>query len=622
MQSKKINELGTSLSPSVSDLTVVGDAITGQLKKITLSQIAALFGSSGSVSSIATTAPLTGGTITTSGTLGITQATTSANGYLSSTDWNTFNGKQPALSGTGFIKISGTTVSYDNSSYYLASNPSSFIILSSLSGSTGISYNSSTGVITSTITQYTDALARASLSFASGNASYNNTTGVISIPTNNTQLTNGSNYIILSSLSAGTGISYSNTTGVISSTITQYTDTLARMSLSFTAGSGAYNNGTGVITIPTNNNQITNGAGYITSSALSSYLPLSGGTLTGALSGTTATLSGTISSSSTSRAFSTETATNVLFSNIGGAFDIIFGDGAARYYSLSTPTGAATGSIKNYTSGTNIITWTSGGNVGIGKTTPDAKLQVVGDIYVGNYHDSSKLCIGADPNDYLQYNSGLDGILMASYGATAFYTGASSTERMRITNGGNVLIGTTTDAGYKFQVNGDIYATGSAVYLGGVTYGSTQTFNGLVYLNSTTYVAVGQGITWKGSSGTTYDFSISNSGTVPYILSSVEIDLNAPIGMRYGNGYSFKGNGSSAYNVNLFNSGISNDQLTMLGGLRMDTTTAPLVPPKLTTTQRNALSARGVTYCPSGSMIYNTTTNSMNYWDGSSWVIF
>jgi hypothetical protein len=54
-------------------------------------------------------------------------------------------------------------------------------------------------------------------------------------------------------------------------------------SLSFVAGSGAYNNTTGVITIPTNNNQITNGAGYITSAALSSYLPLTGGTLTGAL---------------------------------------------------------------------------------------------------------------------------------------------------------------------------------------------------------------------------------------------------------------------------------------------------------------------------------------------------
>ena len=49
-------------------------------------------------------------------------------------------------------------------------------------------------------------------------------------------------------------------------------------SLSFTAGSGAYNSTTGIITIPTNNNQITNGAGYITSSALSTYVPYTGAT--------------------------------------------------------------------------------------------------------------------------------------------------------------------------------------------------------------------------------------------------------------------------------------------------------------------------------------------------------
>lgn len=84
-------------------------------------------------------------------------------------------------------------------------------------------------------------------------------------------------------ISGGTGISYNSTTGVITNTITQYTDALARASLSFTAGSGAYNSTTGVITIPTDNNQIANGAGYITSGALSGYLPLSGGTMSGTL---------------------------------------------------------------------------------------------------------------------------------------------------------------------------------------------------------------------------------------------------------------------------------------------------------------------------------------------------
>lgn len=55
---------------------------------------------------------------------------------------------QPQLNGTGFVKASGTTISYDNSTYYLASNPSAFIALTALSAGTGISYNNTTGVIT------------------------------------------------------------------------------------------------------------------------------------------------------------------------------------------------------------------------------------------------------------------------------------------------------------------------------------------------------------------------------------------------------------------------------------------------------------------------------------------
>jgi hypothetical protein len=47
---------------------------------------------------ISTTAPLSGGgDLTANRTLSITQSATAADGYLSSTDWNTFNGKQPAL---------------------------------------------------------------------------------------------------------------------------------------------------------------------------------------------------------------------------------------------------------------------------------------------------------------------------------------------------------------------------------------------------------------------------------------------------------------------------------------------------------------------------------------------
>lgn len=50
-------------------------------------------GGDGTVTQVDTTAPITGGPITTTGTIGITQADTDTDGYLSSTDWNTFNSK-------------------------------------------------------------------------------------------------------------------------------------------------------------------------------------------------------------------------------------------------------------------------------------------------------------------------------------------------------------------------------------------------------------------------------------------------------------------------------------------------------------------------------------------------
>ena len=60
MESKKINQLATELSPDLSDLTIIGDPTTGISKKITLSQMASLF--TGTVEEYANLAafPITG----------------------------------------------------------------------------------------------------------------------------------------------------------------------------------------------------------------------------------------------------------------------------------------------------------------------------------------------------------------------------------------------------------------------------------------------------------------------------------------------------------------------------------------------------------------------------------
>ena len=73
------------------------------------------------VTSIATTAPITGGTITTTGTIGIQVANSTQDGYLTSADWTTFNGKAATGTCAGQfiqnISSSGITCASPASSY-------------------------------------------------------------------------------------------------------------------------------------------------------------------------------------------------------------------------------------------------------------------------------------------------------------------------------------------------------------------------------------------------------------------------------------------------------------------------------------------------------------------------
>jgi hypothetical protein len=97
------------------------------------------------------------------------------------------------------------------------------------------------------------------------------------------------------------------------------------------------------------------------------------------------------------------------------------------------------------------------GNVGIGTTAPTATL----DARIAGTTSGAVIKVG-------NVGSGDFGGLAVSDGGTypvqlygsslAFLTGnsayASATEKVRITSGGNVLINTTTDAGYKLDVSG------------------------------------------------------------------------------------------------------------------------------------------------------------------------
>jgi hypothetical protein len=154
-------------------------------------------------------------------------------------------------------------------------------------------------------------------------------------------------------------------------------------------------------------------------------------------------------------------------------------------YNRTTP---AFGSLR--LDGSNIMLNSgSGGNVLIGTTTDSGqKLQVTGTAKVSSSVTASRFISTSSSsynNDFLNTNIGTVGqniALRFGYDGTTYNKGAlyfiskssngvgdlifalnnaenssnvaTSDERMRITSGGNVLVGTTTDSGYKFDVNG------------------------------------------------------------------------------------------------------------------------------------------------------------------------
>jgi hypothetical protein len=115
----------------------------------------------------------------------------------------------------------------------------------------------------------------------------------------------------------------------------------ARSALSFAAGSGAYDSSTGVITIPTNNNQITNGAGYTTNAG--TVTSVSG---TGTASGLT--LSGTVTNSGSL------TLSGTVNSLAGGTYGINISGNAATATSATSATTA--GSVTGLSMGSSTMT--------------------------------------------------------------------------------------------------------------------------------------------------------------------------------------------------------------------------------------------------------------------------
>ena len=142
--------------------------------------------------------------------------------------------------------------------------------------------------------------------------------------------------------------------------------------------------------------------------------------------------------------------------------------------SISAPTNTAIGSLQIGYDGTNgiIRTWnsspliTSTFNYQAFETSGSERMRITsgGLVGIGTSAPSTLLEVagvirGASLNVYGSTDPASTSPYLYSPSTGALGIGANGSERMRITSGGEVLVNTTTDAGaYYLQINGDVYA--------------------------------------------------------------------------------------------------------------------------------------------------------------------
>jgi hypothetical protein len=325
---------------------------------------------------VSTTSPIIGGGALSSDlTISIPQSSGSVNGYLSSTDFATFNAKQNAITLTttgtsGAATLVGSTLNIPN---YADTDTG----ITSLNGLTALTQTFATG-------------------------------------------TSGTDF----------GISSATSTHTFNLPTASASNRGALSSADWT----------------TFNNKAS-------TAALANYLPLAGGTLTGVLGGTSATFS-SAATNGVSIVNTTSAAALISFSNTDNGHSFGFssvGTGGQRFSFIN----GGLAEIAYITSA--------------GAATFSSSVTTGGDIILGDYATATTKVLDLRTSNSL-FTIATDGTAgglgtLISYswanggqGPLKFNNAAG--EVMRLSAGGNVLIGTTTDAGYKLDVNGTARLSG------------------------------------------------------------------------------------------------------------------------------------------------------------------
>jgi hypothetical protein len=492
----------TAPDQTVALTSGTGISVTGTYPNFTITNSSPSSG--GTVTSVATSAPITGGTITSTGTIGITQSTTTTDGYLSSTDWNTFNNKASTASVALKLNISDTASMLSNyrRKTTLIENADLRNSAITINGSsTSLGGSISVGTVTSVgATAGTGISVSGSPITSSGSITITNTAPDQTV-----------------ALTGGTGIS-------ISGTYPNFTITNSSPSSGGTVTSVATNTGSGITggtitssgTLAIDTSIISTKAnvtgllvGYATTSALSGYLPLTAGSgqaLTGDLYGTNLLFSGYGSFGTVS-----STATNLvaITSSYAAANtergSIAWGDGSGivgkiySTYNGSNSTKLHFGGLYNGAyNGTDVMMMD-----GLTKaTTLYGALNGTSAAFSGNINQgggTASNTAGFTNNLYLESN--IPSITLSNTGSgTGKYTIGATAGAWGLWNN------TTSD----YEIRIDPLGNGLINFGRGIN-GTSAAFSGGVS------IASGNNLTWGGAYGANIPTLVGISGATPYL---------------------------------------------------------------------------------------------------------
>jgi hypothetical protein len=260
----------------------------------------------------------------------------------------------------------------------------------------------------------------------------------------------------------------------------------------------------------------------------------------------------------------------------------------------------------------------SDGTVGINTTTPSSsyKLDIVGDLRATNSYAGT-----FNGQDYL-YAGALRVHGTGGTGTVSLLT--NSNTQLHITNGGNVIINNgTTDAGYRLDVSGTFRSTGNANLEGSVIFGASGTGQGTLaksgteaQLTSAGAIFIQSGSAQKvvlAAGGGGYRMHLTTTGQWLFGGGSGEtlsgIDNNSGQGvlrLLYSTAANSQTEGARLFTSGNFGVGSNTDISSAI--LSATSTTKGFLPPRMTSTQRAAISSPAV-----GLLVYQTDGTEGTY---------